>query len=254
MLKNVVNIPFYTFKNGYSTIIDKLHDYLRSNGIVIQMNTTCIDLYKNNNKYKCTIKRNNTDDYIEAENVIFAIPKHALCEIKYLEKIKKPLLNTVFSKELMRIYLEFPVIDKVPWFGKLLSGIMTTKTILRQLVPIYPEHGILMIYVAGDTATSLNYLDKGDKLKSELMYNLRRMFSDATIPDPTKIYKAYWPEATHMWKPGVNSEIIGKQIIHPFKEEKVFIVGESYSLVQQWSEGALESVDNFINLMKETSV
>ena len=51
MLLRDVNkdIAYYSFKNGYSTLIHYLHNYLKSNNINIQLTTELIDVQKHNN-------------------------------------------------------------------------------------------------------------------------------------------------------------------------------------------------------------
>lgn len=79
------------------------------------------------------------------------------------------------------------------------------------------------------------------------MYQIRKLFNNIKIPDPIKIYSKYYEHATHLWKPTMDSKIISEKIIKPIENENLYIIGESYSLIQQWGEGALQTVDDFIN-------
>ena len=264
LLKNTIGKGAYVFKYGYGNLIEKLHEYMRLHGIKINLNTCLTNIQKYEDKYICkfsgsnlnnitgsnsnNITRSNLNDII-GSNVILAIPKHALCKIKYLSSIKKSLLNNVISKELIRIYLVFPVENGIPWFDHLL-GVNITNTILRQIIPIDKKLGILMIYSAGIAANNLNNLDKCNILVTEIMFHLRRIYSSSSIPDPVKAYRKYWKHATHIWKPCVDSESINKKIIKPFSQDKIFIVGEAYSMNQQWSNGALETVNNLLNIIE----
>jgi hypothetical protein len=204
----------------------------------------CVDIVKKDNMYCC--KTNNGD--IIAENIIFAIPQHALYKINYLKAIQRSLLDCVIDKAIMRIYLKFPLMNDRVWFEDL-NGITVTNTILRQIVVINKKLGLLMIYITGNVAISLENLNRNNVLEHEVMFHLRRIFSGVNIPNPLKIYNKYWSGATHMWVPNVDSSMISEQIIKPMRNENIFIVGEAYSTVQQWSEGALQSVDMFINTM-----
>ncbi|CAH1782102.1 unnamed protein product, partial [Owenia fusiformis] len=66
----------------------------------------------------------------------------------------------------------------------------------------------------------------------------------------------YWKGASlYSWKAGANLEIISKQMIKPFKDANVHIVGSCYSN-SQWMEGALDSVevllDRYYNQQNDT--
>lgn len=245
MLMNEVNTPIYFVRGGMIQIINGLRDSLQNKGIKILLNTACIDIQKYENKYRCILHNNS---YIEADNIILSIPKKDLCCIKFLSPIRESLLSSVFTKSLMRIYLIFPTQNTESWF-KNLNGMITTSTILRQILPMDKEKGLLMIYIADFSAESLYYLKKNNRLKSEVMFHLRRIFSDINIPDPIQMISKYWDEATHLWKPTINSVISSKRIIQPFANERIFIVGESYSTTQQWSHGALETVNNLMEML-----
>ena len=79
------------------------------------------------------------------------------------------------------------------------------------------------------------------------MFHLRKFFSEIEIPEPDNIYVSYYENATHCWKPAINSYEIYDDIIHPFKNDKIYIVGEAYAQTQQWLEGALETVNYLID-------
>lgn len=52
-----------------------------------------------------------------------------------------------------------------------------------------------------------------------------------------------------MWKPGINPDLMYEKIRQPINGENIFIVGEAYSINQQWSQGAIQSVDDLLNLI-----
>lgn len=246
MLIRDINTPTFVLKGGFSELILKLTEFLKSKGINIILNTELVDIQKYKEFYRCIVVGNR---YIDTENIILSIPKNGLCKIPALFSIRKQLINTVYSKQLMRIYIFFPTFYGKSWFNNL-NGIITTSTILRQIIPKDKKFGLLMIYVDNHSADALNYINETGKLKEEIMYHLRRIFSDIDIPDPIKIITKYWKEGTHIWKPTVNSEMISKKILKPFPNEKIYIVGESYSMVQQWSQGALDTVNNLMKILE----
>ena len=245
MLLRENDMPYYILQNGMEQIIIKLKEFLEKKGIKIMRNTKCTDIQKYNDKYRSIIDNN---QYIESKHIILAIPKNNLCSINYLIPLY-PLLDSVFVKHLMKIYLIFPTQNGNVWFQNL-NGIITTNTILSQITPIDKLNGLLMIYISGSIAKSWYYLKSSNKLKQEIMYHLRRTFNNINIPNPIKLINKFWDEATHLWKPTYDSEILNKQIIQPFLNERIYIVGEAYSMIQQWSEGALDTVDNLMKIIK----
>jgi len=228
---------FYKLKLGLSEIIRKLEDYIRSNNIVIKLDSPCLSLEKVRDKYRCL----SNNEIIDADNVIMAITKKDLLHIDFFSGIKDKL-EYVVTKSSMRIYLRFPVVDGKPWFSDI-DTIITTDTILGQIIPYDKERGILLVYCEGRNTMVWNQLQKSGLFKIEIHYHLARLFSDTHVPEPLDIVSKYYSEATHAWKPGFDPETMFKKIIQPFNNERVYIVGEAYSLHQQWIAGAIQSVD-----------
>ena len=50
----------------------------------------------------------------------------------------------------------------------------------------------------------------------------------------------------HFYKTGYNNESVMKTMRQPWKDEKVFIVGEGYSNFTGWVEGALQTSENML--------
>jgi hypothetical protein len=140
----------------------------------------------------------------------------------------------------MRIYIFFPLTNDKIWFDNI-NATLTTRTLLNQIIPYDKKRGILMIYCDGLSAKTWYHFSE-NILKRELLYHLTKLFSDIDIPEPIKIYTSYHDSATHVWKPCVNPVKMYEDIVQPIDGENIFIVGEAYSLNQQWSEGAIQSV------------
>jgi hypothetical protein len=237
---------YNTMKGGLSQIIEGLRQYLINNSIDIKLKTECINIRKEENKYECILQNNKR---ITSENIIFAIPKLDLFKIRYLNDIKYSLLNSVLTKPFMRIYAVFPIENGNPWFSHL--GTTTTDTILRQIIPMDKDHGLLMVYVDDGAAKSWYYLKRKKYLKKELLFHLRRVFTGVNIPKPIKVYAHYCNTATHVWKPTYNSDKLNKKILKPYENENIYIIGEAYSKTQEWMEGAVTSAVKLIDLLKK---
>jgi monoamine oxidase len=239
------NSEFYRVSGGMSAIINALELYLIKNNIIIKTSCQCTDIKKRNNNYVCLL--DNGDEY-EANNVIVAIPKTDIMKIPFFSIVKEKLAS-VFNKPLSRIYVFFPKTNGKIWFDHI-NGTLTSKTLLSQIVPINKDKGILMIYTDGLNARTLYCFEKNNILKRELMYHLIKLFSDIDIPMPTKIITSFHDSATHVWKPSVDPYQMYKEIMKPIDSEKVYIVGEAYSLNQQWSEGAVQSVNDLMDRIR----
>lgn len=245
MLLRDVGNRFCSFKNGYSEVIEKLHQYLVSHGIEIILETKCMNIRKTNGSYECMIKTKDKDQgYLFADHIVLAMPKHNLRKIKFLKPVRK-ILGSVITKPLMRVYLKFPTVNGIPWFNEL-NGSIVTNTMLRQIIPTDKSLGILMVYVAGSYAIDLNYLKKSNIMIPEIIDCLKKIFG-TNIPMPIKSYCKFWKRAAHVWKPMIDSDTMSQRVIRPFDNENVYIVGEAYAKIQQWATGAIDSVDHFID-------
>lgn len=237
---------FYKLNGGLSQIISNLVEYLKKNSIEIRLESECIDIVKENDLYSCLLKNG---EKISGKNIIFAIPKLDIQKITYLKKVGYKFDSVVY-KSLIRIYIYFPVVDGKSWFD-FIERVLTTKTFLSQLVPVNKKEGILMVYCDDQNARSWNNLYQKGVLEKEVMYHLRRLFTGINIPKCTKIYVSFREDATHIWVPGVDSVVMYGEIAQPLKNENIYVVGEAFSLTQQWAQGALESVNNLMNKLEK---
>lgn len=240
---NNSSVKYYCLKHGMHQIIDRLEKYVTSVGIKIIKNCECLDIHKNGNHYECITNQ----DTIASENVIFAIPRHNIIQIKYLHDLK-PKLKKVLNKRLMKIFLQFPLINGKSWFDDI-TGILTSSTMISQILPVDKQNGIMLVYCDETNAYLWHCLHKTGNLENEIFYFLTKMFMDREIPKPTKMIVKYHKAGTHMWKPYVDNIKLREEIAKPYEHEKIYIVGESYSLYQQWCEGALESVEHLMDLL-----
>ena len=240
----------HILEGGLSQIISRLRDRLVGAGIRIRLRSELVDIrvVTQGTQYDCSVRdETGVVDTIRADVVVLALPKMGLQRIPFLEPVRS-LLQSVSCKALMRIYARFPIVapSTTPWFRDLGNQILTTDTVLRQIVPI---GDLLMIYVDDGVALSWRYLKEAGLLESELLFHLRRVFSDTTIPAPVEVRSKYWGEATHVWRPTVESGEMSRRVLHPFPLERVYIVGESYSLQQEWSQGALLTVRELMKIL-----
>jgi len=74
------------------------------------------------------------------------------------------------------------------------------------------------------------------------MKDVRSLFPELTIPEPTFFKSHSWSTGATYWLPGLYSpETLSKESIQPLSSmPHVFLCGESWSMKQAWVEGALE--------------
>ncbi len=179
-----------------------------------------------------------------AAKVIMAVHSSGLTKIKGFDSW--PLLKKVRMAPLVRIYGVFP--GAKPWFAGL--GKFVTDRSVRFFIPISEEKGVAMISYT-DGVDAEGFLCLGDsgkegqqKAVDAVMRDLRLLFPDRNIPDPS-FYRVHgWTDGCTYWLPGdynPKKESVAAHTSHGLKN--VFVVGESFSMRQAWIEGALEHVE-----------
>ena len=223
MLISNINKTKHSLKGGLNQIIDKLEEFLIKHNCKIIKNTSAEKI-----EYNSVITNNGI---LHAKNIILAIPQEQI--LKLLPKTE--ILDSVTTKPLFRLYLK---VDKHD-----IKNTLVTDTVIRQIIPMN-DH-LLMIYCSGSSAEELNYWKKSKTLLQNVKKALEKININLNILDSIDIY---WKNATHIWRPTFDSDIVSKEILT--KYEPIYIVGESYSKTQQWIEGALSSVDELIIKLK----
>jgi protoporphyrinogen oxidase len=246
---------------GLEQIIQKLYDWLVQQGASIELNSELVNISKISSEngsseytYTCEYRMANSEvsgqtQTRQTNNIIVTIPSEFLAKIPYLTKSKKLVcaLSNIYAKNLFRIYMQFPLIDGRVWTEQL-KGTVTTKTVIRQIIPMDAKLGLIMIYVAGKTASKLYEQDLQNNLINYILENLRKLFGN--IPEPNYTSKKFWENATHVWKPYADSDRISNNILKFSKSDNIYIGGEAFSLHQQWLEGSLDTIENIMKLIK----
>ncbi|XP_065180056.1 L-amino-acid oxidase-like [Sycon ciliatum] len=66
------------------------------------------------------------------------------------------------------------------------------------------------------------------------------------VPEPYTAALVDWPAAWHWWKPGANASELSSNVAKLLFEEEVYIVGEAYSNLQGWIQGALSMTEQVL--------
>lgn len=237
---------FFILKEGLRKLIQCLENKSKSNGAIIKNNSRVIQVERDQNNNEICVFTHN-QKYI-THNVIFATKSSSLLHFPILKPIFKEI-KSVKAEPLLRIYAKYPK-NKFGeiWFDKL--NTITTNNILRQIIPINPSSGLVMISYTDGKDVEPFLTNETKKLKSDISLRkiikkqLNFLFPTKDIPEPTFFYAYYWKEGCQYWKKGYNSDIISKKMIHPL--DNIYICGESFSKRQCWMEGALETAQAVI--------
>lgn len=229
-------------KEGLSVLAEALVSDIRERGGIVRTECELIDVTKD-----CTAEfyigswkggKTRPKIQIAANKIILALHATALRKLHIFRNWEP--LNHVVMSPLFRIYAVFPS----TWF-KGLGRVVTTSPI-RYFLPMNEESGTAMVSYT-DNIFSDHYtkiLDtKGEKaLEKEVVADLRQLFPERDIPEPT-FFKAHpWTDGVSYWLPGnYKPEHISEAALSPFPN--IYVCGESFSLRQGWMEGALEHAE-----------
>jgi len=229
------NIQYYILMEGLSSLCEKMKKTIERNGSKIFLKSYVNSVEKNKNVFKISIKHKKRK--IIGKKVIFATKPHQLKQFEIIKPIHK-YINSVYEAPLIRMY----AIYKNIWFKNI--NRTTTNNLLRQIIPINKEKGLIMIsYTDGEDTKPFmknKYELKSDNiLKKIVSKNIKKVFPDHNIEDPEYFKAHLWNVGCHHWLPGYDSSYIQKEIMNPL--ENIYICGEGFSDKQAWIEGALNS-------------
>jgi hypothetical protein len=168
-------------------------------------------------------------DGIMTKNVVVTIPPSLFHLFPILDPWK-PIVSKLTQGPLLRIYAKYPSFP--------LTYSTTTDMVSRHIIPI--RDGIVMIAYMEDRDIE-PFLEKGKlKTEKEIRVVLKPIHRILKLEDPEWIKPYLWHIGTHAWLPGPR-EIP--------RVEGVIVCGEAFSERQSWVEGALESVEVYINCL-----
>ena len=246
-------IKYYVLRDGLEQIVLQLESFLKERGVVIQLSEMITDIEKKDKQNLSIVLYTATFDGANktytTNNLVLAIPRGALVKIPFLQNIHS-LLNSVEDSSLFRIYAVFPKSsDGKVWFHDIPKT--TTNLPIQQFIPISTTSGLVMITYSDTKNAKQWQQDKiNDVFKKKIMKNIRVLFSEKTIPEPTFLTSNFYAEGTHLWKVNCDGNTLQPRITQPFRDMNLFICGESYSTNQGWIEGALETSSSVVEIMK----
>jgi len=224
---------YFVCKEGLSALSEAMVADIKERGGVVNTEYELIDVEKGHAEfYTGSWKDGNRPKMtISAKKIVLALHASALRKLPFLRGWSP--LKRVTMSPLMRIYAVFPS----TWF-KGISRIVTTSPI-RYFLPMSEETGTAMISYT-DNVFAKHYMKMdGKALEKEVMKDLRELFPEKKIPDPT-FFKAHpWTDGVSYWLPGnYKPADVSVDALNP--SAGIYVCGESFSLRQGWMEGALE--------------
>jgi len=233
---DIKNNDFYVLRDGISILSDSLCKYIKNAGVTIKLSSTLEDVYEAN-KYIIVngVKYNYSKLYL-------TIKRKDYMDISYFKQYEH-LFNTVTDGKLLRIYARY----KDVWFKNMPKTLAQNK--IQFIIPIDYESGLIQIsYSDSYNADFWNNFKNDKDIMKYLTKILNEMFPEKNIKDPEWITMHYWEAGDHLWKVGVDSKKIQKNIDDLFISKNIYILGEAYSDRQAWIEGAIETVHKKLNL------
>jgi phytoene dehydrogenase-like protein len=215
---------FSVCKEGMGSLIYEMEKDVKRRGGHIRYEYEATHVMKG----QATFKTNDGEMVISAKKIVLAMPVNALKKV-----IRWKGLSYVTSAPLLRVYAKF---DKPRFKG---LGRVVTPLPIRYFLPISEEQGTAMVSYT-DNSFAKHYMNmKSDKRQETIMRDLRELFPEKNIGEPS-VFKSYpWYDGVTYWVPGnYEPADVSTDALNPIPG--IYICGESFSLRQGWIEGSLE--------------
>ena len=262
-----IDRQFHVVVGGLSQLIEAMRKDIARNGGTVLTNAELkdldldLDLDLGPGAFHLDAAVDGKQHAIRAKNCVLAVPPSALRNIPFVQKTSaaaaiQQSIKCVSAEPLLRIYAIYKP-DKASgnvWFASLKRT--TTDSFLRHIIPINEKRGTIMVsYTDGRDVQS--FLKKNGETVSEthamsLVGNeLRTLFPELNIPEPTYFKMHLWRDGSHYWNTkcaDVDSRQITRAAVQPLgKGTRLFVCGEALSQKQAWMEGALETARDVVN-------
>jgi hypothetical protein len=264
MKHQFVGKSFHVVQGGMSQLIDRMAAEVRKRGGAIRSGVRVVDVVpcsspNANGSQRLVVqldhkekqekrekggRRTKDGAIVVADHCVFAVAARALTDVPFMRRnVGLMTLRASRAERLLRIYAMYPKDPNTGavWFEGLRRT--TTDSVLRHFIPINEKKGLAMVsYTDGRDTTAFDGPE--GPAKRRVQQELRKMFPDRTIPEPTYFMRHMWRDGSHYWRPGHDSVEVSKQMVQPCEgHPNVYVCGEAYSRKQAWVEGALETAE-----------
>lgn len=188
---------------------------------------------------------------VRGRAVVAALPRKGLAGIRRWDQQQLAYINAVVDVPLERIYARY----SKPWFAG--TRITTTDLPIRQFIPISERLAMVSYSDIGhaDRWNATAALGQ-DRLAARVRSGLRELFPERRVPARPEWIEAYhWESGVHMWGRGVNSgkanRYMRDMLWDGSPDAGFYVCGEAYSMRQCWADGALQTVDDIMPLVRK---
>lgn len=270
---------YWVPKRGLSSICDALISRIQAHTgrVNISLNTRVNRLqalkFSNGKRFEVTaVVRHGHNSHHEKRHqchvVVLAIPPEQAKNISGVQSLS-PVLETLAGVSLFKAFCASD--DKLRTALGLKSQCFHLKAnnLCQQIISSsYPGSDIIQIaYSSGQRADSLEHFRQCGKARRTISEDVARIahgnagassnIKDLLLQRRMKFY--YWKNAVHIWLPtvpsfNVSAKSVEACVLPSALLPGIFLCGEAYSTLQGWSEGALETCEHVLNVIKSPHV
>ena len=232
---------FFIIKESLGELIRRMRDELTQAGVKLLLHHRLLRVTRATSEGIITLHFDVRA--LKTKHAVLAVPRDSLKAIQPFPNL--PALRHIRASPLLRTYAIFP---KPTWHSAMKKTV--TNSPLRYIIPV--GDALMISYTDGnDTGHWNTILDKegAPALGKAIVKEARRLFPEASIPNPLFFKAHYWPDGAYYWTPGHYNPIAASEGFRqplPQTFPTLFVCGESYSLRQAWMEGALEHADSML--------
>lgn len=270
------DIEYWCAKNGFSELIEHMSQEFQTLSGSVYENHVLKVIKKHDNKkkqYHLTFSNNKTGETHEiiANHVIFSVPKKPLNDIVWLNELGEQFYSTEFQYLLNSIRIlptiRFALLFKNAWWQKDFDGLnghMVTDLPLRHgyyFGSTQPDRYSVFLSTVDMDVTDYwlshigNHNETGTLSKSaldEIIKQLTIIHKNKNIEQPIAAQFYNWCSrfyggGFHSWNPNYSVSDVMKAMRKPFQNETIYIIGEGFSGLQGWAEGALCTAEKLMN-------
>jgi len=245
---------FFIIKEGFSALVGAIKRDIEAAGVEILREYMVTDIEKDKGGYNVKVQGKPT---IKAKKVIVALTRDAVAELPCFKDL--PILKQVKMRPLVRIYAVFPKVKGHVWFEGIHKFVCPKP--VRYVLPMDPRKGTIMIsYTDGDDAEYWLQIMKRDNhmalIQAEIMEQIRGLFPEKDIPEPTFMKIHPWSDGCSYWLPGdYDFNKVSKASVKPLPKSMphLYMCGESWAYEQAWVKCAIDQAEHALDAFNADS-
>mgnify|MGYP003332434152 CR=1 FL=1 len=244
---------YFVVQDGFTSLVEAIVHKLESMpNVHLYSNHRITEILRKKSMYEIKLeKRTGHNDYeskkTNASCIFLALPPTDLEKLTSLSL--HPNISSVGSFPLLHTYARSSKMGKE--FGKYICN----SPISQIISTCFQNNWFQISYTGGRLAMMFHnlYLSSKKKWNHYIRHEFYKYFPKSISIE--EIQPHFWRHAIHYWHPNFKttaSKLSVKNIQpHPQKYPNLYIIGESISTIQGWIEGALETTDIALSLLKQ---